>query len=242
MVIRETASTQDLARERGPTAGDVVAAWRQTGGRGRLGRRWSDTGEEGVAVTFVVEAPAPELLAAILAVAACEAVESVLQAGSPRPGIKWPNDLWVDGRKLAGILVEQQGALAACGIGVNVRQRSFEPGLATRATSLAMMSPHTAPDRLEVLVALVGAVDRWLGRAPEEICAAYAARDLLRGARARLQGPEGAREGTVEAVDPLRGIRIRDDAGVLHHLPAATTSVEWFRGRGGAGTQAARPT
>lgn len=152
-VVRETASTQDAARSAGAVAGDLVAAWRQTAGRGRLGRRWFDTGEDGVACSFVIEKGEPERLLAASAVAVCVAIEKVIdmsarRAGAaprparqeetpasggagrsmatPAPGIKWPNDiLSPDGGKLAGILVECADDLAIIGIGVNVSQRAF---------------------------------------------------------------------------------------------------------------------
>ncbi|HRQ74913.1 MAG TPA: hypothetical protein PK098_03240, partial [Phycisphaerales bacterium] len=109
IVLRETDSTQDAAKRFGAQPGDVVTAGRQTAGRGRLGRAWADTVDAGVAVTMVVDCRslrATEQLATIGAIAAACAVEAVMGA---RVGIKWPNDVVVDGRKLAGVLIEQSG-------------------------------------------------------------------------------------------------------------------------------------
>ncbi len=113
IVVRETDSTQDAARRLGAEPGDVVVAWRQTSGRGRLGRAWADTGHEGIAVTFVIDAAPPERLAPACAVGAARAAEGLLAlrgiTGEARGavGIKWPNDVVAGGRKLAGVLVER---------------------------------------------------------------------------------------------------------------------------------------
>jgi BirA family biotin operon repressor/biotin-[acetyl-CoA-carboxylase] ligase len=150
VVLRETASTQDHARAAGIEPGTVVVAWRQTAGRGRLGRAWADTGTDGVAATFALPAAPPESLAMRSAVAAASAARRFLAGDAC--GVKWPNDVVVDGRKLAGVLVERIDGTALVGIGINVRQTSFPPPLDGHATSLAMHGP--APDRLDVLAAL----------------------------------------------------------------------------------------
>ncbi|MHC4102053.1 MAG: biotin--[acetyl-CoA-carboxylase] ligase, partial [Planctomycetota bacterium] len=116
-VLRETGSTQDAAKRMSAEPGDVVVAWRQTAGRGRLGRAWADTGEDGIAVTLVTDAGPPSWLAVASAVGAACAAEALLRRAV---GIKWPNDVVVDGRKLAGVLTEQAGGQALIGIGLNV--------------------------------------------------------------------------------------------------------------------------
>jgi BirA family biotin operon repressor/biotin-[acetyl-CoA-carboxylase] ligase len=159
LVLRETASTQDAARSCACAAGTVVTAWRQTAGRGRVGRSWHDPRGEGVAVTFAAAAGAPEILALAPAVGTAEAVEAL--TGRPC-GLKWPNDVLVEGRKLAGVLVEQSGPLAWIGIGLNVSQASWPADLAARAVSLRQLG--AAIDRLDALEVLVPAVIGALGR------------------------------------------------------------------------------
>lgn len=218
-VLRETASTQDHARASAAPAGTAIVAFRQTAGRGRLGRAWADTAHEGVAVTFVLGDHAPESLAMRSAVAAATAVRAF--AGDA-PGIKWPNDVVAGGRKLAGVLVERTGGRSLVGIGINALQRGFEPELAAHATSLAMLG---APcDRLEVLVALARALDAAMSAPDDDIYRTYRALDRMCGNRLAFLTPEGPVEGTVRDVDPLRGLLV-DTAAGPRFLPAATTSV-----------------
>ena len=220
VLLRETASTQDHARAAAPPPGTVVAAWRQTAGRGRLGRAWADTGTEGVAVTFVLPDMPPESLAMRSAVAAATAVRAFVPG--ERVGIKWPNDVVADGRKLAGVLVERTGGAALVGIGVNVLQAAFPAPLDATAASIAMLA--AAPDRLDVLSELVRAVARAVAMDAADVTRTYRSLDRLSGRPCAFSTPSGRVEGVVEEVDPLRGIRVRTPAGSLF-LPAATTSV-----------------
>lgn len=222
VALAETASTQDAPETRAASAGTLVTAWRQTAGRGRFGRHWADTGTEGVAASFVVEAQSGERLALIGAIAAAEACEAAL--GAP-VGIKWPNDTFVSGRKLAGVLIERRGDLAVIGIGINVAQADFPPELAARATSLALLGAHA--DRVEVLCALMRALDRALEATDEALVAGFHARDALRGTRALFATPEGPVEGEVRSIDPMHGLVVRTETGE-RFLPAQSTSVaEW---------------
>jgi BirA family biotin operon repressor/biotin-[acetyl-CoA-carboxylase] ligase len=233
VVLDETPSTQDAPETRAAEAGTLVTAWRQTAGRGRFGRQWADTGTEGVAASFVVEAQSSERLALIGAVAAAEACASLLESGiasglasgSGEVGIKWPNDTVVAGRKLAGVLIERRGDLAVVGIGINVAQRAFEGELAARATSLAILG--TTPDRMDVLLELMRAIDTALDASDAHLVARFARRDALRGTRALFATPEGPVEGEVVSLEPMRGLVVRTDSGE-RFLPALTTSVaEW---------------
>lgn len=222
VTLHESESTQDAAETRAAIAGTLVTAWRQTAGRGRFGRSWADTAQDGVAASFVVDAQPTERLALIGAVAAAEACERVL--GAP-VGIKWPNDSVVDGRKLAGVLIERRGALAVIGIGINVAQAGFEGALAARATSLAMLGARA--DRIDVLVGLMQSLDAALAASDAALVASFHARDALRGTRALFATPDGPVEGEVCTVDPMRGLVVRTEHREMF-LPAASTSVaEW---------------
>ncbi len=219
IVLRETASTQDAARRPGAQLGDVVVAWRQTAGRGRLGRKWADTREDGVAMSLVIRAGPPERLALALAVAVAGAAERLLE----RPiGIKWPNDIVIDGRKLAGILVEQSGALAVAGIGMNVAQTGWPEELADRAVSLAQLGVPV--DRLEVIVAVLESLCTALRQPDDVLAAAFSERDVLRGAEATLRSGRETIHGTVLRIDPFEGLLVETSSGEVR-LPAATTTI-----------------
>ena len=219
VILRETESTQDAARRPGAEPGDVVVAWRQTAGRGRLGRKWTDTQEDGVAMSLVIPAAPPERLALALAVGVARAAQQLLD----RPvGIKWPNDIVIDDRKLAGILVEQSGALAVAGIGMNVAQTSWPKELADRAVSLAQLGRPV--DRLDVIVAVLESLRTALRQPNDVLAAAFSERDVLRGAEATLRnGPETI-HGTVLRIDPFEGLLVKTSSGEIH-LPAATTTI-----------------
>ena len=218
VVVEESPSTQDLARAAHGEAGTACFALRQTAGRGRLGRAWADTQDDGIAVTFVLPVAAPEVLAMRSAVAAARAIGGFV----PSSGIKWPNDVVIDGRKAAGVLVECADGLAFVGIGINVAQRAFPPELDAHATSLARAG--ATADRLDVALALVRAVEDAWALGPGPLAAAYRSLDRLSGRTCRFRTPDGIVEGRVVTVDPERGIEVATASGP-RFLPAATTSV-----------------
>ena len=135
-------STNERAKElaaAGAPHGTVVTADEQTAGRGRQGRAWSAPRRAAVLMSVIVRdlGDSAAMLPLAAAVAACEACESV---SGVRCEIKWPNDVWVDGRKLAGILVEARptAGWAVVGIGLNVSttEDEFPAELRETATSL----------------------------------------------------------------------------------------------------------
>lgn len=165
VVVEEAASTNDLAWEaagRGAPEGFVVFAERQTAGRGQYGRRWESAPYQGLWLSVLLR-PAITLresphLTSLLA----EAVAATIaQETGCAATIKPPNDIYVTGRKVAGILVEgrtdKSGAyVAVAGIGINVNQNvdDFPEELKTTAASLAMAAGRRI-DRAELAVALL---------------------------------------------------------------------------------------
>ncbi|MSR70227.1 MAG: biotin--[acetyl-CoA-carboxylase] ligase [Phycisphaerales bacterium] len=222
-VLRETGSTQDHARQL--EVGAVVTTGRQTSGRGRLGRDWIDTGEDGLAMTLNVASQPSERLALGVAIAVAEAVEDLCRAATgaaPLVGLKWPNDLMIATKKIGGILSERLAKIDHVGIGVNCTQTSFPRELAARATSLAL-SGFTV-DRLDLACAILQRIDHWLVATDEQIATAFARRDALCGTRAAFRTPEGVVEGVVVRIDPVQGLVVRTSRGD-QKLAAATTSV-----------------
>ena len=131
-------------------------------------------------------------------------------AGS-RPGvaIKWPNDVLVDGRKVAGILVEarMQEGWAVVGIGLNValRPEDFPPDLRDRAGTLGLEPSAIEP----ALAALLRALERWLGAGVDEVLGAVRARDALFGREVRWSGQIGTGAG----IDSSGRLVVRTDSG-----------------------------
>ncbi len=217
IVLDETGSTQDAALELRAVSGDVVIAARQTAGRGRLGRAWADTADEGIAVTFVVGAAPPQRLGPAAAIGAALGAEALL--GRPA-GIKWPNDVVVDGRKLAGVLIEQAGGQARIGVGLNVRQVSWPPELAGKAVSIAELGGRS--DRLEAILELARAMNGALRLDDERLRREFRRRDVLSGTRATLRCGARTVTGIVLECDPQRGLRVQTEGEVIC-LPGETT-------------------
>jgi BirA family biotin operon repressor/biotin-[acetyl-CoA-carboxylase] ligase len=228
-IVKETASTQDAARRLGGEPGLVVIAGRQTAGRGRFGRAWADTGQEGLAMSLVLEGAHPtERLSLALAVGAALAIEDLLRRTI---GIKWPNDLVVAegagrGGKVAGILVERGGGMAIAGIGINVNQERFAGELRRRAASLRQLA-GTPLDRAAVAEAVLLHVDRALATDEAALAEAFAHRDVLCGRVVTLRSGGLEVRGRVRRVDPLFGLEVEpsDEFGRIVRLKAATTTL-----------------
>lgn len=217
---RVTDSTNERAKEladAGAPHGTLVTAGEQEAGRGRQGRVWTAPPGSAVLMSLILrdldERHALVPLAA--AVAVCEACESV----SPR--VKWPNDVWIDGRKVAGILIEgrPQEGWAVLGIGVNVTTEAFPAELADIATSLRLAGYESSP--AAVLADLIAALDRWIGAPPEAVLDAWRSRDALKGERVRWSDGDGIADG----IDDSGALRVRTgdglvalDAGEVHLL------------------------
>ena len=203
------ARAKDLAAAGAPH-GTLVTASEQSAGRGRQGRSWTAPAGSAVLMSLVVrELEAQDALLPLAAAAAvCEAVEDLAPV---RCEIKWPNDVWIDGRKLAGILVEgrPQDGWAVLGIGLNVSTAEFPPELADTATSLALAAPGDPPAVAAVLDALLGRLAERLGQPQAAVLEAWRARDALRGRAVRWD----AGEGTAAGVDAEGALLVETDAG-----------------------------
>jgi BirA family transcriptional regulator, biotin operon repressor / biotin---[acetyl-CoA-carboxylase] ligase len=172
--LGDVPSTQAIAfelAERGAPDRTVVLADHQTAGRGRLGRRWEDEPGASLLVSILLRPRLePRRLPMLSYVAAIAVAEALAEVASLAPRLKWPNDVLVDGLKIAGILLESRMAAPATmviGIGVNLAQRRFEPALTGRATSVALASGRPI-DRETMLAALLERLDVWRARLESE--------------------------------------------------------------------------
>lgn len=223
LVMGEVESTQDAARA--AAVGSVIIAYRQTRGRGRLGRDWLDTFDDGLAMSCVLPHQIGERIAIVAAIAAGAAIERACmdsEGRSPQVGIKWPNDLHVARRKVGGILIERTAREVILGIGINCSQRQFPGELAQRAISLAMAGHEV--DRVDLAALVVEEVDRWMRSGDASLCEEFSRRDALRGEAARFRTPAGVVCGTVQEIEPLSGITLLTPSGT-QFLPAATTTL-----------------
>lgn len=162
---QETESTMHeaslLARQQAPH-GTIVGAERQTQGQGRMGREWLSPAGQGLYVTFILRpkvSPQDSPLVTIclgLAVA-----ESLARVADLRTDLRWPNDVLVHEKKLAGILVKYEDGAFLAGIGINMEQRSFPDGLGTPGTSL-VIEGHPGVPRETLLAQLARLIDSQL--------------------------------------------------------------------------------
>ncbi|MBK8101540.1 MAG: biotin--[acetyl-CoA-carboxylase] ligase [Planctomycetes bacterium] len=172
--VPECSSTQDLAASDPDGADAVFWADHQTRGRGRQQHLWNDEPAADLAVTFRVRAdlPVPLALPASVPVAVAQTLEPLLER---ELRIKWPNDVFCDDRKLAGVLIDASGGHPGTwliGIGININRRTFPTELQASATSLTLAAGRVF-DRARVLldltIALDGAIAALLARKTSEL-------------------------------------------------------------------------
>jgi BirA family biotin operon repressor/biotin-[acetyl-CoA-carboxylase] ligase len=228
-------STNDVARalaESGAPAGTAVLAEEQVAGRGRGGRGWQSPPGVGVWLSLVLRPralAAPGLLPILVGLAAAEALDPFVRPATV--SIKWPNDLQLAGRKLAGILCEGSwdgGApgFVVAGIGINVLHSigDFPSELRDDATSLRIASGWMPP-RAEVAGAVARAIVRRLADPPAELPGALLdalrARDALLGRRVRVTGAEPL-SGMAMGISPAGALLVRAAGGALKTVRSGT--------------------
>ena len=212
--LRRTDSTNLRARELalyGAPHGTTVTAGEQTAGRGRQGRTWTAPAGRALLVSVLLRDP-PKLLPLVAAVAVAETVGADAQ-------IKWPNDVLLGGRKVAGILVEgrPQESWAVAGIGLNValRDEDFPQELRGRATGMGLAPRDVEP----VLARLLTRLDARVRDDGGAILGAWRARDALLGREISWSAGSGVAEGVDEGGQLLvrtGGGVVALDAGEVH--------------------------
>jgi BirA family biotin operon repressor/biotin-[acetyl-CoA-carboxylase] ligase len=215
--LRATDSTNERARAlalAGAPHGTLVTAAEQSAGRGRQGRTWSAPAGHALLMSLLVRDP-PRLLPLIAAVAVADTA-----GGEAR--IKWPNDVQLEGRKVAGILVEgrPQEHWAVLGIGLNVAVRLDDLPAELHDTAATMGREPREVER--VLRELLAALGDWLEAGEDAVLAAWRRRDALRGHEVRWSAGEGTAEGVDEdgrlLVALASGETTALDAGEVHLL------------------------
>lgn len=243
LVFDELDSTNEYAlavlapRDGGAADGTVVFAEHQTAGRGRLGRTWHSPRGASLAMTVLLcesrLPPSPVRLVMAGGVAVARAVASTTDVDSV---IRWPNDVYVGPKKLAGVLVEARSVKPDCwavaiGIGINCLQHAghFPPELRDRATSLELESRHTI-DREAVAIAVLNELDALVRRdstiSDGELADQWRARSADLGARVTLRENGQLFTGVILDVHPQSGLVLQLDTGARRHFDPATASRE----------------
>ncbi len=219
-----TGSTNDDAWDAlaaGGADGLVVIAAEQVSGRGRAGRTWTHAPGQGLAMSVGLRLGAEAAHASLLPVAAGLAVAEALASLGADARLKWPNDVLVGGRKIAGVLCEMRrlgsGDAVVAGIGVDVRQRAedFPPELRGLATSLVLAGidasvEHVAArtlNALERLRARLAAGDR------HAVLAGWSARAAFWGETVTVRAPGGDVTGVATRLDDSGALVLRLESG-----------------------------
>ena len=194
-------------------SGIVAVADEQTAGRGRHGRTWTAAPGAALLVSVLLRPDLPadrlHLVTLAAAVAGTDAVRAVAGLDAR---VKWPNDLMVDGRKLAGILAEADGAGAVVvGMGLNVRADAFPAELADQATACELHSAGPV-DRSALLVAWLRALDAQLD-ALSGVVASAAARSATLGREVRVDLAREAFRGVAKRLTPEGYLVVTTDDG-----------------------------
>jgi BirA family biotin operon repressor/biotin-[acetyl-CoA-carboxylase] ligase len=213
----------------GAPHGSVFFADEQRAGRGRGDHTWLSAAGEGLYVSVLLRPDLPPACLPLMPLAAgLAAAEAVRATAGLVVDLRWPNDLLLGPRKTGGILVEAQSrnqaeanavAFAVVGIGINVHQRSFEPGLATPATSLDLESGRRI-NRQALLVALLKSVERETaglldpGARRTIPARVESASSWVRGRSVEVHGPREY-TGTTEGLDEHGFLLVRTATGVV---------------------------
>ena len=237
-------STNNELKRRADTAPDglAVLAQEQTGGRGRLGRSFVSPAGKGLYLSVLLRPQCvladAGMLTAWTAVAVCRALE---RCCGVRAGIKWPNDIVLEGRKLCGILTEleleaETAALrhVIVGVGINVSQDAadFGPEVAPVAISLAQALGQ-APRRSQLAAEVLSALDDLYRAFPAQkadYLARYRALCVTAGRAVRVLRPGQVRTGTAEAVNEDFALLVRWDNGEQEALSSGEVSVRGLLG------------
>jgi BirA family transcriptional regulator, biotin operon repressor / biotin---[acetyl-CoA-carboxylase] ligase len=211
----ECVSTQEVLRGGDLHEGATAVAEHQAAGRGRRGRQWEDVAGRSVLVSVLLRprrsASPLSQLSLVVGLAVAEAVDSVCRTTAQ---IKWPNDVLVADRKVAGILVEGTDDAAICGIGLNVNQSEDELPVETRMPAGSLRTTTGREhDRVALLVTLLDRLqrryDEWLDLGLALFVPDLARRDALRGRAVTV----GDVSGTAAGIAPDGRLRVRTEDG-----------------------------
>jgi len=225
--LRDTTSTNDEAKHAarsGAPHGSIWVAEDQRAGRGRQGRAWLGTAGESLLCSFLLRLSCAPARVPLVSLVAGLAARDAVAAATPGTvvKIKWPNDVWIEGKKVAGILVESSlrgGKVESVvvGIGVNVLTRTFPEELRGIATSCALAAApgSTVPGRAQILADIARGLDRdvehVVHRGAGIIRARLEAHDALRGHSVASEAGEGIASG----IDDEGKLMVRREDGVL---------------------------
>lgn len=239
VLLTSTLSTQgDVLKlaEQGQAEGAVVIAEEQTGGRGRFGRKWFSPPGKGIWMSVLLRPDVPlqhtPQLTLLTGVAVCRAVRACTGADA---GIKWPNDLLIDGRKVCGILLEStvedhevRFCIAGIGVDVNFDPEDYPEDLTTIATSLKMETGQPV-DRTKLTAAILTELEQLYFLYQKEgfgvISALWEALSVSMNREITVTNPHGVIEGKAIGLDPSGALVVEKHDG--EHTLVISGEISW---------------
>jgi BirA family biotin operon repressor/biotin-[acetyl-CoA-carboxylase] ligase len=219
----EVGSTNDVAgtlADRGEAEGTVVIADAQSAGRGRHGRAWASPPGAGLYMSIILR-PSAHVVSLLTIAAGVALADGIEAATGLQPQLKWPNDVYMSGRKLAGILAEAGTSKAGVqhvvlGCGINLMPAAYPPDVAVRATSIESELGRAVDRGLllaECLAALQARYLELLSRAPAGVIARWRDRAASTfGRRVEWDVAGVTRQGVAEDIDDRGALLVRDGA------------------------------
>jgi BirA family biotin operon repressor/biotin-[acetyl-CoA-carboxylase] ligase len=226
-------STMDTAREearRGAPEGTVIIAGEQTGGRGRMQRAWlSPRGNIALSIILYPDIASLPYLIMMASLAVAHSIES---ATGLKTQIKWPNDILIGGKKVGGILIENEVkgnkvAYSVTGIGINVDLKTTDYNeISTTATSLKAETNKAVP-KIKLITSLLTEFERLYLLLPDTkpIYKAWRDRLVTLGEKVRATSGNQTIEGIAEAVDESGALMIRGENGKLTKVVAGDVTL-----------------
>jgi BirA family biotin operon repressor/biotin-[acetyl-CoA-carboxylase] ligase len=246
-LFRDVGSTNEVLRRlarSGAREGTVVLAEAQTAGRGRCGQAWFSPPGVNLYASVLLRPPIPRTAVPVFSFIASLALTDAIWAQGVRAGIKWPNDVVVDGLKVGGTLVSYADAgdrveyvILGVGLNLNVDRASLRAALgsaAAGATSVAAAAGRRI-DRNAFAAAFLNFVEKWAAvyrtRGAAAVLQAWRERDVLTGRWATIDAGDGPLDACVVGVDDDGCLQIQDCGGRRRSVASATVAP---RARGAA--------
>jgi BirA family transcriptional regulator, biotin operon repressor / biotin---[acetyl-CoA-carboxylase] ligase len=216
--------------------GTAVVADEQTSGQGRYGRYWHSEPDSGLYASIVLRpALSSSSLPVLMLALGLATAEAIARSTNLACDIRWPNDVLIDEKKVAGILVQLQDRFVIAGIGINVNHAGFPPDLAGQATSLRAAAGKMQ-SREQVLVALLPAVEsfcRMLVDGGKEgiLNMFYRSSSYAHGKRVVVEAVDGVIEGTTAGLDPSGFLMVEQEDGTKRLIVAGGVRAAGTRRR-----------
>jgi BirA family biotin operon repressor/biotin-[acetyl-CoA-carboxylase] ligase len=236
-LLPSVASTNTLAMEMaagGSPEGTVVIAETQTGGKGRLGRKWISP-KGNLYLSVILRPDVPLQKAPLITLMGAVAVATTIRTTCGlEAGIKWPNDILVSGKKVSGLLTEMSAEqdrvrhiVLGIGVDVNMELETLPPEVRVLATTLAAASGKTI-DRTALLRQLLRDLDRWYRiflSNGQEVLREWKSLNLTIGNRVAVSGAGETLEGLARGIDEEGRLVVRLDDGTIRTVAAGDVSI-----------------